>query len=1082
MQLKELIIKNFKSFDYTKIPFKKGLHIVVGPNGSGKSNIVDALLFVFGSTSLKRLRVDKLTNLINHNTKANTAKVRAVMIDDLGNEIEISREIDKEGKSIFSLNDKKKALHEITSYLNDLGIDTDGYNTVQQGDVIKIINLKPEERRGIIDDVSGISLFDARKKEAETNLKKVSEKLSKVSIALNERKPYVEQLKEEKENALRFKELDLLEKKYNYNLYSKQIAFLEKENDEYSIDLEEKQEKSNNLITEKQEVIKTQKDLEAKLEGINQELINHSEKVQSTYGSKLSEVSANKEIYVNNININTDNLNYLKQENIRSTSVLNESKKELENLEVILKNISSKVVDKSQIRDSIKSKLLESQKEYDKVKSLQEELYEKLSEYNKDINSKQDKYFEVKSRINSYNLQKETLENKDKEQEVLKKNLDTKKVTLEKDISSLEKDISSLEKEFEKVKYDISSLKEEKEELSEKYNLKRIDLSSLKKNLSSSINLEKKRDELSLQLKDFNTFNGFLDEIISLNESERSYFSSYVVLENDSEISKIIKKIDYNLSFVVLSVLGIKKGDLSSYFKNLHTSKTKAKTSIKDFYFDGFSFKKISFKDSKKLEQEISSIEKDIEKISINLNKIEERNNLLDEKYSEIDNSLRSKKISYNTQKEILKDVLEKSSDISLNKNIKLSKDITLNLGQLSKELETLEKELTSQKTLKEELEEKLKSINLSNHDSLRDEYDDIVSEINTLEQSLISKSSDKKILLEKIESKDKYILSNLDKIKSLEQKINDLNDKKQEIDNEVIKINELIRKEDEKKGNLVTQKQDISIKINELSQKERSFDSLVSEINLSINNIRIMMSTNDNKITQFRQNLEFLDIKQSEKEDLDLSLEEINTEIRRLRREKNSLGNINFNAISSYDKLAKEFDEISEKAEILEKEKEQVISMLSEINMKKKTVFMDCFEKISKEFKNNIKKMSKLLSGSLTLEGNDILTSKLMINLTKNGKTKDIDIMSGGEKTITALAFIFSLHTYKKSPFYILDEVDAALDDYNALSLLSFIKELSKDTTILSVSHNGTVVSGADQIIGVTLKDNTTVIGLNLK
>ena len=109
MQLKELIIKNFKSFDYTKIPFKKGLHIVVGPNGSGKSNIVDALLFVFGSTSLKRLRVDKLTNLINHNTKANTAKVRAVMIDDLGNEIEISREIDKEGKSIFSLNDKKKA-------------------------------------------------------------------------------------------------------------------------------------------------------------------------------------------------------------------------------------------------------------------------------------------------------------------------------------------------------------------------------------------------------------------------------------------------------------------------------------------------------------------------------------------------------------------------------------------------------------------------------------------------------------------------------------------------------------------------------------------------------------------------------------------------------------------------------------------------------------------------------------------------------------------------------------------------------------------------------------------------------------
>ena len=78
MQVKELVLKNFKSFDYASIPFKPGFQVIVGPNGSGKSNIIDALLFGFGSTSLKRLRVDKTANLVNQSAKDRTARVRVV--------------------------------------------------------------------------------------------------------------------------------------------------------------------------------------------------------------------------------------------------------------------------------------------------------------------------------------------------------------------------------------------------------------------------------------------------------------------------------------------------------------------------------------------------------------------------------------------------------------------------------------------------------------------------------------------------------------------------------------------------------------------------------------------------------------------------------------------------------------------------------------------------------------------------------------------------------------------------------------------------------------------------------------------
>jgi chromosome segregation protein len=279
----------------------------------------------------------------------------------------------------------------------------------------------------------------------------------------------------------------------------------------------------------------------------------------------------------------------------------------------------------------------------------------------------------------------------------------------------------------------------------------------------------------------------------------------------------------------------------------------------------------------------------------------------------------------------------------------------------------------------------------------------------------------------------------------------------------------------------LFKQKSEINSKINKISQDMHIFDYDINDINMSLNNAKIMISTNQSKLSQIEQNLIFLNIDKDNMKLLDVSLEEINSDLRKTKRDKNSLGNINFNAIESYDKLAKEYDEIKSKCEILEKEKEQVLSMLNEINLKKETVFMDCFNKISKEFKNNVKNMSKFLSGELELVGDDILTSKLTINLTKNNKTKELDIMSGGEKTVTALAFIFSLHSYKNAPFYILDEVDAALDDYNSLSLLNFVKNISKYTIILSISHNSTMVSGADQIIGVTLKENTSIIGLNI-
>lgn len=369
MHIKELVLKNFKSFDYASIPFKSGFQVIVGPNGSGKSNIIDALIFAFGSTSLKRLRVDKTANLVNQSAKEKTARVRVVFNHE-GKDIDIIREIDEFGKSVCYLDGKRKALNEITSFLEETGITADGYYTVQQGDVTKIINMNPEERRKIVEDISGISLFDERKKEAQDNLDKVNKRLEKVSIALNERKPYVEQLSAEREAALKFKELDSLEQIYSYNLYNKQI-------DEYNSELFLEEAKITKLVSDidvknqnKKELLLKISEYENKLENINNDLIAHSEKVQSTVGRELSENKANKEIIQNNFNLKKENIEYLENENQKLSGELSELKKEEQLIKTIINEQEEKLKLKSKTRDNLKEQIKKHSKEFEGVRKI----------------------------------------------------------------------------------------------------------------------------------------------------------------------------------------------------------------------------------------------------------------------------------------------------------------------------------------------------------------------------------------------------------------------------------------------------------------------------------------------------------------------------------------------------------------------------------------------------------------------------------------------------------------------------------------------------------------------------------------
>lgn len=193
---------------------------------------------------------------------------------------------------------------------------------------------------------------------------------------------------------------------------------------------------------------------------------------------------------------------------------------------------------------------------------------------------------------------------------------------------------------------------------------------------------------------------------------------------------------------------------------------------------------------------------------------------------------------------------------------------------------------------------------------------------------------------------------------------------------------------------------------------------------------------------------------------------------IRKAEKELASIGLVNLKSIDEFEKFKNEFEGYKEKYEKILEEKKAVLDMILKIEEKRKEVFFGTLDEIKKEFDDIFVKM---LNGtaSLELEQPDNLESGLLIKASPKGKTLlNIDAMSGGEKSLTALSFLFAIQKYRPAPFYILDEVDAALDKTNSKIVADMIKEFSKNAQFIIITHNDTTIKVADQVYGVSMFD----------
>ena len=193
-------------------------------------------------------------------------------------------------------------------------------------------------------------------------------------------------------------------------------------------------------------------------------------------------------------------------------------------------------------------------------------------------------------------------------------------------------------------------------------------------------------------------------------------------------------------------------------------------------------------------------------------------------------------------------------------------------------------------------------------------------------------------------------------------------------------------------------------------------------------------------------------------------------------------LGPVNMKAIEEFEILYEEFEEFRERVEKIAKEKDSIVRSIAEIENKKREVFMKTLNEMGKLFREIYHELTGG-EAELGLEDPEDINSGLLISAQPPGKKLlYIDAMSGGEKTLTALAFLFTIQRYKPSPFYVLDEIDAALDKPNTRKVVEMIKKQSKDVQFIIISHNNEMVKAADIVYGISMEDGESkVIGIKL-
>ncbi len=1179
MYLKSIEIHGFKSFANKIIfEFPEGITGIVGPNGSGKSNVADAVRWVLGEQKIKQLRGSKMEDVIFAGTSNRRPQSYAFVAITLNNEdhklkidfdeVTVSRRVYRSGESEYMINGSVCRLRDVQELFYDTGIGKEGYSIIGQGQIDKILQGKPEERREIFDEAVGIVKYKKRKTLSLRKLENERQNLARVSDILSELKRQVGPLKRQSEAAEQFVIYKNDLKRYDINLF----LF---ENGDIKSRIRDTAEKEE--IT-REELEKSRARLEhtrEEYEKLNEDL-SEVEQETAEVRTSLSRSNIIRENLKGQINVLEEQIRSLReaqstfQERCDAmTRQLQETEEERKQLILEKEDNQAKLSDNVAKTGQKDSLVLDIQNQNEQLRQEIEEGKEKLISLVNDRG-------QLQARMERLGA---VMEEMKRRREDLVSNLEqysSDKARREEESRSLEEELDKVRKEAEAVQADVETKTEEsrKAEAFLRSSESRIQavrqtLMGHQAALESLRNITERYEGYGntirevMKLKNGNPgIHGVVADII---RTEKKYETAIetalggsiqnVVTDTENTAKTVIEYLKKNrlgrATFLPLKAIS-GRGE----FKNAEVLEEtgviglasslvhvdEQYTRVADFLLGrivvvdtidhalllarkyrysliivtlegellnrGGSITGGTFRNKSNLlgrRREMEDLEKNIRKCTRELEDIqaetEEKRKELADLAAELEllkAQLQEHRIYQNTIQINLESVMEKRSEIEnlFRTADQEHKDLDEQTGTVTDEnvtitglLEDNQKETDDLKERIVKLEEEMESRRetearemilaqtLKVENSRLTEQNHFLTEnIQRTEHAIDRIREDIENLKNSHDYNEQSVLEKLDSIRQIRESIAQADKQIEELG---VKLEELEKKKEEKSSSHA----DFIHMREELTEQTTNLDKELFRLTSLREKLEERFENKTNYIWEeyqltYNNALELRDESMQDARQMREKIQELKSSIR-------SLGTINVGAIEEYKEVKERYEFLSSQHEDLVKAEADLVKIIRDLDREMRKQFNTEFKKIRNEFSRVFKEMFGGGYGTIELEEDvDILDAGISIIAQPPGKKlQNMMQLSGGEKALTAIAILFAIQNLKPSPFCILDEIEAALDDSNIFRFADYLHKLSKDVQFIVITHRKGTMEAADRLYGITMQERgvSTLISVNL-
>jgi len=611
-------------------------------------------------------------------------------------------------------------------------------------------------------------------------------------------------------------------------------------------------------------------------------------------------------------------------------------------------------------------------------------------------------------------------------------------------------------------------------------------------------NLEQKEGQNASLERDLKVLNKNIEDNNNKLESGNSEISEKN--SNIENLKKEIEKINKNFTEIkqfsdnfwkstkdLQSVIDSKTDELNDVITDLNKLGT-----VKRFLEDI----ETATEDQEKLKENIKNKKKSIEELNQSNIKAEEETKSVNEKISKI-------KQDRESAEDVRSDLEAQIEGENEKLNVSISK---------LKDLENVQKLITDIENLKVENEESNETIN-DNKEKIttfegdigkfdeqinikNTEIDGIQSERKELEQKeneqreALSDLTSEKNTLEKKRDKQQQMKDRAIEIENLKSEVMDFQDNIIDFEDSIKFITEELGKFEEERTERSNAITELNNQINESWEKQKTLRDELGELNtdLSMNTTKFNNLENEKifveeKIDEYFEKSKDFGTLPPVSDDLDET--QLTNSINKVTTERTALEPVNLKSIEEFEQVRERWDEIDMRRQTLQRERKAILDSIERIELEKTRNFMKAYHEINRVFSSVFQKLSPGGSAKMILENPaHPFEGGITIEARPRGKKiSSLTILSGGEKTLVALSFIFAVQNFYPAPFYIMDEIDAALDGPNVYRVSMVIKEYAAQSQFLVISHREENITNSEIIYGVAMNDGITdIFNVNLE